>query len=55
MRPPRDLAVGIVSDLPFQLHDASDLAAVSLEVRFDVGSRPETVATSTPSRSITDA
>jgi hypothetical protein len=53
MRPPRDLAVGIGSDLPFQLHETSDPAAVYPEVRFDVGSRLETVATSTPGSSAT--
>jgi hypothetical protein len=53
MRPPRDLAVSTGSDLSFQLHDASGLAAVQPEVRFAVGSRLETVATSTPSSSIT--
>jgi len=44
---------GIGSDLRFQLYEASDLAAVDPEVRFEVGSRLETVATSAPSSSTT--
>ena len=39
-----DLAVGIGSDPRFELHEASDLAAVPPELRFEVGSRLETVA-----------
>ena len=45
MQPPRDLAVAIGSDLPFQLHVASDPAAVHPEVRFDVGSARQPYAT----------
>ena len=39
---------GIGADPRFQLYEASDLAAVDPEIPFDVGSRLETVATSTP-------